>query len=133
MDGRRGWLTIPVMGGSGWREYEQGRPGAYSDPVHGARRYGPPPGGPYGSGSYGSGSYGSRRSGTTALVLGILGLVLCGLLAPVAWIYGSGAVEDNAGTPDEGLARAGQILGVVGTVVLLLSLLWLLLIVASAP
>ena len=118
------------MGGSGWREYDDGRPGAYSDPVHSARRYGPPPAAPHGP--YGPAPYGARRSGTTALVLGILGLVLCGLLAPVAWVYGSGAIDDNAGTPDEGLARAGQILGMVGTAVLFFSLIWILLLVASA-
>jgi len=62
---------------------------------------------------------------TTALVLGILGLVLCGVLAPFAWIIGGRAVRDidaSRGTlGGRGSANAGKILGSVGTVLLVLS------------
>lgn len=61
---------------------------------------------------------------TTALVLGILGLVLCGVLAPFAWIIGGRAVRDidaSRGTlGGRGSANAGKILGIVGTVLLVL-------------
>jgi hypothetical protein len=57
-------------------------------------------------------------------MLGILGLVVCGILAPFAWMYGTSAVEDNQGTPREGMARVGQILGIVGTVVWIVGVVW---------
>jgi hypothetical protein len=117
------------MGGSGWERDGWDRPGAYSDPVYGAGRPRPQPGGQ----PYGAAGYGARRSAVAALVLGILGLAFCGLLAPVAWIYGSGAIEDNVGTSDEGMARAGQILGIIGTAVLVLGTIFMLLLALATP
>ena len=55
-----------------------------------------------------------------SLVLGILGLILCGLLAPFAWWLGAAELRDiKAGlSPDsgQGLATAGMVLGIIGTV-----------------
>lgn len=66
---------------------------------------------------------------TIILVLGILGVVCCGLLAPVAWVMGSSELKAiRAGTSPasgEGLSKAGMILGIIGTVLLVLSLLWI--------
>jgi uncharacterized membrane protein len=49
-----------------------------------------------------------------SLVLGILGLILCGLLAPFAWWLGAAELRDiKAGlSPDsgQGLATAGMVL-----------------------
>jgi len=63
------------------------------------------------------------------LVLGILGVVCCGILAPVAWIMGSSELKSIAAgaapATGEGMAKAGMILGIIGTVLLVLSLLWL--------
>lgn len=122
------------MGGSGrWGDEPAGprpRPGAYSDAAYGAGRTRPPPGGPYG-GPYSPPGYGSPRRAGIALTLGILGLVVCGLLAPFAWVYSASAVEDNLGTPNEGIARAGQILGIVGTALLVLGFLGVLLILLA--
>jgi len=57
-----------------------------------------------------------------ALVFGILGILVCGLFAPFAWIYGKRAEEsvDSSGGAYGGrdMATAGKILGIVGTVIL---------------
>lgn len=60
--------------------------------------------------------------GTTVLVLGILGLVLCGILAPFAWVRGSKAVKEIDAAPpgsytNRGSAQAGKVMGIVGTVI----------------
>jgi hypothetical protein len=51
--------------------------------------------------------------GTLILVLGILGLVVCGPLAIVAWVLGSGDLKEmDAGTMDpagRGNTQAGRI------------------------
>lgn len=62
---------------------------------------------------------------TTALVLGILGLVLCGVLAPFAWVVGGRAVREidasGGALGGRSQANAGRILGIVGSVLLLLA------------
>jgi uncharacterized membrane protein YjgN (DUF898 family) len=59
---------------------------------------------------------------TTALVLGVLGVVACGVIAPFAWNIGAKAVQeiDVSGGAWGGRteANAGRILGIVGTVLL---------------
>jgi hypothetical protein len=69
----------------------------------------------------------NHRSATTALVLGILGVVCCPIFGPFAWGIGKKAVDEidgsGGGIGGRGLAQAGYILGIVGTVFLLLSLL----------
>jgi hypothetical protein len=80
----------------------------------------------------------ASREAVTALWLGILGIVCCGFVAPVAWylgqkelrairdgrsqrpvlLYGTG-VSPAAG---EGMAMAGKILGMIGTALLVLGL-----------
>jgi hypothetical protein len=64
---------------------------------------------------------------TTVLVLGILGLVLCGVLAPFAWVMGKSTVEeiDASGGRWGGRSSAntGYILGIVGSALLGLALL----------
>jgi hypothetical protein len=61
------------------------------------------------------------------LVLGILSLVCCNLLGPVAWIMGKGDLAKiRAGEISqeaEGMTKIGMILGIVGTVLLILSLI----------
>ena len=65
--------------------------------------------------------------GTTVLVLGILGLVICGLLAPIAWYRGNQALATEPVGPTEyanvGLLRAGRILGIIGTALWVLGLI----------
>lgn len=64
--------------------------------------------------------------GTTILVFGLLGVVLCPFFAPAAWIMGNADMtEIRAGrmNPDgEGLTQAGRIIGIIGTA---LGLLWM--------
>lgn len=62
--------------------------------------------------------------GTAPLVVGILGVVVCQLLAPVAWAMGSSYEKEcrARGVQPSGAGRAGRILGIVGSVLLFISL-----------
>ena len=64
---------------------------------------------------------------TTSLVLGILGIVICGIIAPFAWRMGKRAVDEIDASQGQlggrGQAQAGQILGLIGTILLGLGLL----------
>lgn len=66
----------------------------------------------------------SSGRGTLILVLGILSIVICGLLGPVAWIMGNNALSDiRAGRLDpseQGLVVAGKVCGIVSTCLILL-------------
>ncbi len=63
-----------------------------------------------------------------SLVLGVLGVICCGLLAPIAWYLGNQEIKAiQAGASPaagEGIARAGMVLGIVGVVVLGMQLIW---------
>ena len=63
----------------------------------------------------------SLRS-VASLALGILGLAACGIFSPFAWYYGWRELADirlrRASGGGEALARAGYVLGIVGTVLL---------------
>jgi hypothetical protein len=65
---------------------------------------------------------------TTSLVLGILGVVLCQVVAPFAWVMGKRTLDEidaSQGTVGgRGAAQAGYILGIVGTVLLGLGLIF---------
>ena len=71
----------------------------------------------------------------TSLVLGILGIVCCGLVAPVALVMGRNAVReiDASGGRIGGrsTAQVGYILGIIGTVLLAVSILWAIFAVAT--
>lgn len=66
--------------------------------------------------------YPEASQATTVLVLGILGIVICGILAPIAWVMGNREIEaiDSGTRPPQnrGTANAGRILGIIGTVLL---------------
>lgn len=70
---------------------------------------------------------------TIVLVLGILGLVVCGVLAPFAWVMGNRALREIDANPQQYGGRsevnAGRILGIIGTVLLALSLILVLVLV----
>ena len=86
--------------------------------------YSPPP--PPASPVSGSAS----NQAITALVLGILGVVCCSFAAPVAWYLGlnegRAIREGRAPAAGEGMATAGKILGIIGTVILIFCVLWVL-------
>jgi TRAP-type C4-dicarboxylate transport system permease small subunit len=86
------------------------------------------------SGEYTQG-YPENSQAVLALVLGILGLVACGILAPFAWSVANTelrGIDAGRRPPDNrGLANAGRILGIIGTVFLGLALLVLIVLLAG--
>ncbi|HEY4584474.1 MAG TPA: DUF4190 domain-containing protein [Acidimicrobiia bacterium] len=77
--------------------------------------------------------YPEASQATTALVLGILGIVLCPVLGPFAWSMGNKEMQaiDAGRRPPEnrGTANAAKILGIVGTVLVAIAIALILLIV----
>ncbi len=67
--------------------------------------------------------------GTMLLIFGILGLLCCIIFAILAWVMGSSDLKAMAeGRMDpsgEGLTKAAKILGIIGCVLGILSLLWI--------
>ncbi len=67
---------------------------------------------------------------TTSLVLGILGLVCCPIVGPIAFFMGYREIDTiksgGGQESDRGMAIAGLVLGILGTVNLVLLLLWIL-------
>lgn len=82
-----------------------------------------------------SGSYPEQSQATTILVLGILGIVICGILAPFAWSMGNkelAAIDAGRRPPENrGTANAGKILGIIGTVLLTIGLVLILLLIVG--
>ena len=71
----------------------------------------------------------------TIFVLGLLGLVFCAFLAPFAWIKGASYRKTCRilELPPNGLATAGWALGIVGTMMLLLSFFAVIAVRAIGP
>jgi len=89
----------------------------------------PPP--PPGAVPYGYRPTAEHPNGTTILVLGILSLVVCGLLGPVAWSMGNNAVREmNANQAVEyrnrGNVTAGRVCGIIGSVLLAIQVLFII-------
>jgi tetratricopeptide (TPR) repeat protein len=89
-------------------------PGSYVPPPQ-AGQYGQPPG--YGRGDH---SAAPAVNGTLILILGIAGLLVCAPCGVAAWIMGNSAMAtldqyQNADQSQRGMANAGKILGIVGT------------------
>ena len=82
----------------------------------------PPPG--YGYGGYPPSV--EHPQGTTVLVLGVLSLVICQILGPIAWNMGNKALRDmEAGGgmySNKGSVQAGRICGMIATGILVASL-----------
>lgn len=80
-------------------------------------------------------AYPEASQATTALVLGILGIVICGFLAPFAWNMGNkelAAIDAGRRPPENrGSATAGRILGIIGTVLLAVGLVFVVLAIAG--
>lgn len=76
---------------------------------------------------------------TSVLVLGVLGLLCCGVASPVAWILAVRALREIDASDGyfggRTQARLGLILGIVGTIgLILMAFLWMaLLIRGDAP
>lgn len=75
----------------------------------------------------------SQSAGTQAviaLILGILGLIpCCSLLAPIAWFIGNqelkAIAQGRSSATGEVFAKIGMVLGMLGTLLLVLLLLWI--------
>lgn len=72
-------------------------------------------------------SAGSTSTATTCMVMGILGLAVCGICGPIAiWMYYQ-AVDDvkrnKAPTSSLGMAKAGLIMGWIATALMILAVL----------
>jgi hypothetical protein len=69
-------------------------------------------------------------------VLGILGILICGIVAPFAWVVGRRTVREidasDGRLGGRGSAQAGYVLGVIGTVLLGIGLLLALLLIVLA-
>jgi hypothetical protein len=65
--------------------------------------------------------------GTLILVLGILGLVICGPLGIAAWVMGSGDLKEmDAGALDpsgRSMTNAGRICGMIATILMIVGAL----------
>lgn len=112
----------PGQGQYGQGQYGQGQPG-YGQPGYGQPGYGQP-----GYGAYGAQPVQDHPQATTILVLGVLSLICCQILGPVAWIMGKKAVAEIDATPGRYAGRdkanIGKILGIIGTVLLVLSIVF---------
>lgn len=87
----------------------------------------PPPSGPSYGAPYG-GAPQPHPKGTLVLVVGIIGLFICGIiLGPIAWIQGKNALDEIDRNPtaysNRGMVQAGMILGIVATALWVLGLL----------
>ncbi len=85
--------------------------------------YAPPPGyGGYGA-PFGA-SYPYQSQASTVMVLGILSLVVCGLLGPIAWSMGNtelGRIDRGEADPSaRGSAVAGRICGMIASIILII-------------
>lgn len=128
--------------------YEQNRPNPYGSNQSGGDPYGSnqPGGDPYGSSPYGGNPQGSspypdnpygvspyggdpyggghvqqdHPRGTTVLVLGILGLVLCLPAGIVAWVMGTKVLREIDANPgayrNRQTVNVGRVLGMVATI-----------------
>lgn len=74
-------------------------------------------------------------SANQVLVMGILGISLCQILGPVAWSMANQELRRiDAGEADptrRGTVQAGRVLGIVSTVLLGLSVLWMLVVLLA--
>jgi hypothetical protein len=70
-----------------------------------------------------------EQESTPILVTGILSLVLCGPIGIYAWIKGNDLRNraTNAGWPEPSSAKVGRILGIVGTIIFGISIIFFIL------
>jgi hypothetical protein len=114
-----------------WRRASEQQKPPPPPPPHEPLAPPPPPQGYYGGPPVGA----QKAEGAiTSLVLGIIGIVVCQLCAPFAWAMGRKAerlVDASGGTlGGRGEATAGKILGIIGTVFLILIVLFIFAIIA---
>ncbi len=103
--------TTRFWDGSQW----QGGPQTAASPGYGGPQTGYAPG-------FGAAGFSEGSQATTALVVGILSFVCCGILGPVAWYVGqqelNGIDSGRRDPSNRGTANAGRIIGIIATVLL---------------
>jgi hypothetical protein len=71
--------------------------------------------------------YPESSRAAVALMVAMLGFVICQVFAPIAWVMGNNelqAIAEGRRPPDyKGLARVAQISGIIGTVLLVMAVL----------
>lgn len=81
-------------------------------------------------------AYPEASQATTALVLGILGIICCQFLGIAAWIMGNNelaAIREGRRNPtNEGTATAARILGIISVVLLALGVIAMILLFLGA-
>ena len=80
--------------------------------------------------------YQEDSQATTILVLGILSLVVCQILGPIAWVMGNNELAgiDAGRRPPQnrGTAQAGRILGIIATVLMIIRVVFLIVVLFIA-
>ena len=65
---------------------------------------------------------------TMSMILGILGIVICSVIAPFAWNMGKKTMNEIDASGGQlggrGMAQAGYIMGIIGTVLLIIGVLF---------
>jgi hypothetical protein len=105
----------------------------YGQPSYGQGGFGypaaPPP-----QGSWGQPAQDHPRA-ILSLILGIVGILCVPITAPFAWVIGKRAVREidasNGRLGARGMAQAGYILGIVGTVLWVISIIGFVLLVVA--
>jgi hypothetical protein len=81
-------------------------------------------------------AYPEPSQATTALVLGIVGIVCCGPVGIAAWVMANNELQAiSSGRRDpvnEGTAKAAKVVGIVATAFIVLPLILLFLVVGGA-
>lgn len=116
--------------------YGEQQPGQQPQQPYGQQPYGQQPTPPYGQpvpygqpNPYGQQPYGASQDhpqATLILILGILGLVVCGIIAPFAWVMGNRVVGEidasNGALGGRSMANAGRICGMIGSILIIVSI-----------
>ena len=122
--------TTRFWDGSQW----QGGPQTAATPGYGAPQPGYSQG--YGGPGFGGAAFAEGSQATTALVVGILSFVCCGVLGPVAWYVGQQELNGiDAGRRDptnRSTANAGRIIGIIATVLLVFGVGFYLIAIAAS-
>ncbi len=79
------------------------------------------------------GNHRTPDGASTVLIVGILSLVLCAFLGPVAWVMGNSYLEKckRARVRPEGGGVAGRVLGIIATALMVFALIWFIFLAAS--
>ena len=127
--------SVPPSNPPGWpppgdgSELPPSQPPYVAQPGYGQQPgYEQPPAGynqPYGQSGYGQQV--DHPQGTVILVLGILGLVFCQILGPVAWVMGNTALREIDANPaaysNRSNVAVGRMLGIIASVLIILGLI----------